>query len=355
MASRENIHKILELAIHAPSGDNAQPWCFEVRGDVIDIFNIPGKDYSPYNFQERGSFFAHGAVVENIAIAASSFGYGATIDIFPTPADGNHVAKLTLGDTSQNANINKQLAACIESRVTNRKPYRKVPLEPKARTNIEEAFHGVGFGKLLFLEDSKNIQNFAKTVSISDQLIFEEKSIHDAIFDSIRWTTKEEEARRGLYIKTLELPPPARILFKRLQNWSFLALMNNIRVAKFIASQSAKVFAAASAIGMIVIPDSRNISYVRAGMAFERLWLCATEIGLSIQPVTALAYLAERIMAGDAGELTKRHSDDILAAQNHIRAMFGSPQGTIAMMFRMGYGDTPSAHSRKSAPQIKYF
>jgi len=46
---KEVIKKIIEAGIMAPSGENCQPWRFEVRGNKISIFNIPERDTSLYN------------------------------------------------------------------------------------------------------------------------------------------------------------------------------------------------------------------------------------------------------------------------------------------------------------------
>ena len=69
MASINDIKKILEAAVHAPSGENCQPWRFEIRGDEIGVFNLPKKDQSLYNEGQMASYVAHGALIENILIA----------------------------------------------------------------------------------------------------------------------------------------------------------------------------------------------------------------------------------------------------------------------------------------------
>lgn len=351
MVPKGHIEKILAKAVQAPSGDNAQPWRFEAGGDAINVYNIPGKDYSPYNFRERGSYFADGALIENIIIAASALGYAVEQKLVSGAGDENLVARLTL---SQNKISADALFASIEKRTTNRKPYSKRPLRPEHKSQILGAFESAGFGELRILEEPVQIKKFAELVSLSDQLIFEEKSIHDAIFNSIRWTKEAEEEKRGMYIKTLELPPPARILFKMLKNWPTLAFLNHLGISRLIASQSAKGYASSSAIGIITMPDDANESYVKAGRAFERLWLTAARLDVSLQPVTALAYLAERVAAGDAAELSQNHAEKIITAKNRILGLFGEPSGVIAMMFRMGYANAPSARSRKSEANIIY-
>lgn len=204
------------------------------------------------------------------------------------------------------------------------------------------------------ITDQKVIADLAKTVSLSDRLIFEDKSIHDAIFSSIRWTPEEEREKKGLYIKTLELPPPAQILFKRLKNWNFLKILNHIGISKLIAAQSAKGYAASSAMGVITMESDDKKNFVRAGQRFQRLWLIATEQGISLQPVTALAYLAQRITAEAPLDLSPEHQDEIMKADKNIRGIFGIGNEPIAMIFRMGYGEDPTAQSQKTEAHITY-
>jgi nitroreductase len=350
MIARDIIEHILDFAALAPSGDNAQPWHFVVRGDAVDCYNIPGRDYSPYNFLERGSFFAHGAVIENIMIAASSFGIAVTVSLFPDSKDDTHVARLALADTKL---ATDPLFPYLASRVTNRKPYKKERLSSENKEALLADFKKDGSMQMRLVETKKEIGTFAKTVSLSDRLIFEDRKIHDAIFGALRWTPEEEKERPGLYIKTLELPPPARLLFKKLKHWRLLSMLNRIKISRVIALGSANVYAASAAIGMLTIPDDAPQTFVRAGMAFERFWLTATGRGISLQPVTALAYLAERIHAGEGG-LSPLHAGQIMAAQKKINELFLNPPGVIAMMFRMGYASAPSARSQKHKPQVTY-
>jgi hypothetical protein len=351
MIPREECDKLLVLAAKAPSGDNAQPWKFVISENAIDIYNIPGKDSSPYNFKERGSFFAHGAVIENITILLSAAGYDAGIALFPDE-DNNHIARITI--TKKNEGRDEPFVDMIALRKTNRTPYKNISLadgHAEALINITKEF---GFGELHMIQDQKAIAKLAKILSLSDQLIFEDKAIHDAIFLSIRWTKEDEEAKKGLYIKTLELPPPAQVLFKLMKNWSLLRLLNQINISKFIASQSAKNYAASSAFGVITVPDTKKESFVRAGMLFQGIWLTATKEKLDVQPTTALAYLAQRIRENAPLDLSQVHQEQIIQAEKDIRRMFDINNGTIAMIFRMGYGKTPTAQSQKSIPEIVY-
>lgn len=99
---KEIIKKILEAAIHAPSGENNQPWKFLLKGNMIDVFNIPERDRSLYNFRQQGLFLAHGALLENIVIASSALACKVEINIFPNKRNPNHVANIILNKAEIN-------------------------------------------------------------------------------------------------------------------------------------------------------------------------------------------------------------------------------------------------------------
>jgi len=79
----DDIKKILEAAVHAPSGENCQPWRFEISDDEIRVFNLPERDQSLYNHGQMASYVAHGALIGNIFVASPTFGYRARINLFP--------------------------------------------------------------------------------------------------------------------------------------------------------------------------------------------------------------------------------------------------------------------------------
>jgi nitroreductase len=122
MEIREAISKIIEAGIRAPSGDNCQPWRFEVKDNRISIYNIPDRDNSLYSWGQRASYIAHGALIENMTIAAAHLGYAAKIKLFPESRDPNLVARLTLEQPAPPEE--GALYEAIFARATNRKPYR---------------------------------------------------------------------------------------------------------------------------------------------------------------------------------------------------------------------------------------
>ncbi|MBI2038646.1 MAG: nitroreductase, partial [Candidatus Nealsonbacteria bacterium] len=208
MINHGDLRKIIELAIYAPSGENCQPWRFEVRGDEIDIFNIPERDQSPYNFDQRGSLVAHGTLIENVLIASSTSGYKTKLDIFPEAHDRNLVARIVFEKSSTKE---EPLYPYIKIRCTNRKPYKKdIKLTPEQKSEILASANEVGEGAVKLTEDPHEIGALAKVGSMNERLVFENPHLHNFLFTHINWTKHEEMKKRlGFYIKTLEIPEKA--------------------------------------------------------------------------------------------------------------------------------------------------
>ncbi|MEW6327824.1 MAG: nitroreductase family protein [Thermodesulfobacteriota bacterium] len=94
MIPKDIISKIVEAGTWAPSGDNCQPWRFKWNGQKLFLFNVPERDTSLYNSRQRASFIAHGAVLENMDIAACSHGYLMRPVLFPEGEDNPLIATI---------------------------------------------------------------------------------------------------------------------------------------------------------------------------------------------------------------------------------------------------------------------
>ena len=69
------MERILDLARWAPSGDNEQPWRFEiVDDDHLVVHTSDTRDWCVYDLDGTSSQIAVGALLETIAIAASAEG-----------------------------------------------------------------------------------------------------------------------------------------------------------------------------------------------------------------------------------------------------------------------------------------
>ena len=342
------IKEILESAIQAPSGENSQPWEFKIRDNhIIEVYNIPTRDKSLYNFQQQGAYVAHGALIENILIASSQLGYRADLKLFPEESNKNLISIFEL---SKSIIKNEVLYPYIKSRVTNRKPYEITPLTNEQKAELKDVVKEVGDdADIRFVEDREKIASLARALSTNERIIFENFHLHNFFFGHINWNADEDFAKKvGFYIKTLELSPQVQKGFSLFKHWRLLQILNKVAgVSKKAASENAKLYTASGALGVVLIKSSTPKDFISAGRIMQRIWLKATKMGLSIQPVTGVIFLMRRISAENTDNLSPDQVEHIKEAYDKIRTSFNVEGETIAMLFRVGVDGDPSARSSR--------
>ena len=108
-AGREKILAVLELARWAPSGDNAQPWRFEIVDDAtLIVHGFDTRAHCVYDLDGRASQIAQGALLETIRIAATGQGLG---QVYPRAAtqwaDTQHGECVAAGQRQGNGRENE--------------------------------------------------------------------------------------------------------------------------------------------------------------------------------------------------------------------------------------------------------
>lgn len=351
MIPNQDIHVILKAAASAPSGHNYQPWKFQVLGDEIVFINIPENDPTIYNYKQRGSYVAHGAAIENAIVAAESLGYSTAVEIL-SDASSNTTARLKLWKDAGSGRAS--LHPSIEKRVTNRKPYATDKIPSKlAELAVLPADIGIS-GAVLFEESDEGIASVASAWSVNDWLIFNERLVHDALFPHIVWDKKtENEKKTGLFIDTFELPPPVRSMFNVLKHWPIASFFGSIGFGNEAGKQNAEsVYTKTAAIGAVMVPDLSKSSLIKAGRILEYVWLRATSMHLSIQPVMGAYYLSLR---AEEDEMLSLHPESIKrlrTAKSILTKRFAKNGYVPAVLFRIGEADEPSALSSKKTPII---
>lgn len=354
MISRDAIRNILEAGVQAPSGENAQQWRFGIRKNEIHLFNIAERDQSLYNFRQRASYVAHGALLENIVIAAAASGYATATSLFPDKNDPNHVAVVALREAGGGERAaDKALYPMIAKRATNRKPYKDILLTADQKRELGAATRSFAPGKVLFVEERSAVKALARVGSTNERLALENKFVHDFLFSHINWNDRENEEKKiGFDIKTLELPAPAEAAFRLFRSWPLVNVLNNVGLSRAIWHQNGAVYAHASAVGIVAVPGNRNEDFLLAGRITQRLWLTATQLGLSMQPMTGILFFMQRILADLNEPFTARQVGLIKGSYETVRNIFHLAGETVPMMFRLGTGDPPTAQSLKLPPII---
>jgi len=346
------VKMILNMAVFAPSGDNSQPWQFKCRGLVFDIINLPDRDNKIFNYNQHGSYIAHGALLENIVSLAPVFGAEASFVLFPEKNNRDIVASVTLKITGRAKK--QETLKLIQLRSTNRKKYKPYVLLDAEKSKLQDNFHGETNVSLVLTEDKQNIGQIARAVSTPERIMLEYEPLHHEFFDLIRWNgNHESESKFGMNIDTLELTPPQKLIFKWFSNWKFSAILRKLGLPKFIAKENSKIYASASAVAAITTASNAPESYIQTGQLLQRTWLTITKLGLSMQPIAGVLYLDDQLEAGGLAQLPNNLKVLIKDSVSTVYNAMGNPSDKIVMLFRIGKSEPPSALSKKNPPIFK--
>ena len=346
----QDIKSIIEAGQQAPSGANLQHWKFLVREGEIHLF-WRWVDTKPlYDFRNRGSLISHGAVIENIVIAASHFGYETEVSLFPENNDPDYVAIIKLIKTEVKKDY---LYPFIAKRVTNRKDYYGIPLTKEEKDCLLGACRNTNLAvHLTFVDEPKRKRKLAGLLSISERLIFENKFVHNSVYSFFRWTKKEISQKDGLNVATLEYSFPLLCLMRLLQSWQWLLLFKFFGVSLLATRTVTRTNNSSGAICALTIVGESREEFIESGRVLERIWLEATRLGLSVYPIEGFILLGQRVESGDTGLFTPFEDKLILRSFQQIEDIFNASDKTIAIVFRIGKADPPSARSLRKAPEI---
>ena len=260
-ATETQLRFLLRFAILAPSPKNAQPWAFAVRDNKVSLVADLGRSHPISDPDRRELYIGVGCALENLLVAAEHFGLQHSVSYFPyrwraevaatvlfeaggtvsasragTSLDAirrRHNDTALFHSTAVPAELQRRLSACCE--------------EPDLRfdLNDDDLFHR-WIDALTVQSDRADLANPAFRIEL-------EYWMSQGVFGG--------ERNRG--------DDPASIL----QRQRAITLAH-LRVES------------APLLGLIRGAGDSHLIHIRTGQLFERIWLTATALGISINPMS---------------------------------------------------------------------
>ena len=349
------IEQIVRAAAAAPSGDNSQPWRFVFKHpNLLEFHAMPEKDNPLLNVDNGGTLIAMGAAVENAILEAKALGFEPLL-ISYADKEGSLTATLELTSGGSLTSDEKFLRAQIFNRHTNRKAYKQERLSDETRAALLTEVNFVDNLSLELVEDREKMDVFARNLTVMEEVALANKTLHRIFFADIFWSNARHlRGEPGLHGKTLELPPPAQLLFRALRHWPVAKAFTRIGFPQFVAETNAKQNASAAAFGAITSARLDADTYFRTGRLLERLWLQATAKGLSFQIVTGILFLNRSIETGKVeGIFSKAEQEIAKAADASIHHLLNIGSMHPVLIFRIGYSEPATTHSSRMKPAIE--
>src|SRR5512139_2333237 len=278
------VAEILELARWAPSGDNTQPWRFEVvDAHHLVVHGFDTRDHCVYDLDGHPSQIAHGALLETLAIAASAHGLRAEIRRRPDSPDASPDYLVDLIPDS--SVYPDPLLPHIRQRSVQRRLMRTTPLAAAQKQALEDAV-GPAY-TVRWFEGGMQRWRLARLMFDNAKLRLTLPEAYPVHRDIIEWNARFSEDRvpdraLGLDPVTLKLMHWVMASWRRVgffNTWLAGHLTPRIEMDLLPGLFCGAHFALLAQSSPETIDD-----YVAAGRALQRFWLTATRLGLQLQP-----------------------------------------------------------------------
>ncbi|MGD8325824.1 MAG: ThiF family adenylyltransferase [Sphingomonadales bacterium] len=282
------IDHILNTARWAPSGDNSQPWRFEILSD--DQFYIHGdlEAGNVYQFaRAEPNWLALGMLIEAMVIEAKNWGLGLDWKLVEY---GSEKVQIFVTLTKQET-VADPLSQWIKSRSVDRRGYYRTAIANDKKRALAQTL-GAGLS-VEWHEGFAAKRFFARVMSIGTAIrlrIAETYEVHRQVID---WSGPF--SRTGLPAQATGLSLPLRLLMRwALQGYGRMRFLTQAMKGRWVAALDMDIIPAIQSAGFFIIrktdgdfnaaePEEK----IRAGQLVYRFWLEATQQALALQPAIA--------------------------------------------------------------------
>jgi nitroreductase len=140
---QRTVRSAIELASHAPSVHNSQPWRWTIGRHVVHLDADRRRRLPATDADGRDLVVSCGAVLHHLRVALAAAGIRATVHRIPNPDEPDRLATLEL-KPGMPTDVDFELTAAIVRRRTDRRPFGNCRLPEESRRHLEEAALGQG-------------------------------------------------------------------------------------------------------------------------------------------------------------------------------------------------------------------
>jgi hypothetical protein len=340
------IEQILDLARWAPSGDNTQPWRFEIVDDGhIVVHGFDTRDHCVYDIDGHPSQIAHGALLETLAIAASGHGLAAKVERRTDLPDAMPTFDVRL--TPDASCTPSPLLPFITTRTVQRRPLSTRPLKAEEKAELGASV-GAGYS-VRWLESPRDRWRVALLLFRNAKIrltIPEAYRVHREI---IEWDAQFSEDRvpdRALGLDAATL----KIMRWVMQSWDRVRFFNKClagTLAPRLQMDLIPGFACAAHFLILAPRPAQTVDdYVAAGRAVQRFWLTAAKLWLQLQPEQTPLIFAGYVRTGRRFSEVGAAAEQARRLTAELDALVGGADARRAVfMGRIGGGNPAVARS----------
>jgi nitroreductase len=336
---------ILELARWAPSGDNTQPWRFEVRAqDHVAVHCHDTRADTVYDLDGHPSQISVGALLETMRLAATGHGLRADAVRRPDSLDERPVFDVRL---VPDATVRpSELIGSIVKRSVQRRAMRTRPLSEGEKRALEDAAgaaYSIGWieGRAKFKAARLMYDNARLRLTMPEAF-----EVHRRIID---WGTDRSPDK--VPDRALGVDPGTLVLMKwAMVNWKRMSTINTLMGTWAPRLQMDLIPGVACAAHFVLkarrAPQGID-DYIEAGRAVQRFWLTLTHLGLYMQPEMTPLIFSKYVRENRVFTQTPGLHEAAARLRAQAEELVFAGAGHPVYMGRVGAGPAPRARSER--------
>ncbi|MDG4560861.1 MAG: ThiF family adenylyltransferase, partial [Candidatus Competibacter sp.] len=337
------LEQILDLARWAPSGDNTQPWRFEIASDRhLVVHGFDTRDHVVYDLRGHASQLALGGLLETIEIAARGRGLRCEVRRREGMPETRPTFDVKFLDTPAEPH---PLESTIRARCTQRRPMSRRPLGQRERETLETSV-GPGY-RVIWLEGRQALRKMARLLFANAEIRLTTPEAYEVHKSIIEWNAQFSEDR--IPDRAVGLDPVALKLMRwAMHSWERVRFLNTWLGGTLLPRLQMDVLPALNCAAHFVIAAEAPLrtvdDYVAGGRAMQRFWLTATQLGLQFQPEMTPLIFVSYVHGGVAFSREPRAMERARRLTAQMEALIGQEACRQAVyMGRVGFGPAPAA------------
>lgn len=341
----DRLQDVLDTARWAPSGDNTQPWRFEVAGERHAVVHgHDTRDHCVYDLDGWASQLSLGGLLETASIGASAHGWRMQARRRPGLPDTTPTFDLHF---EPDATVHTDpLLGAVKTRSVQRRPYTTRPLSAQDKAMLG-ASGGPGF-EVRWVEGGAQRRRFATLLFHSARLRLITPEAYRVHHGVIEWGTQFSHDR--VPDQALGVAKPMLAMMKTaMHSWERVQFFNRYLAGTWLPRLQMDYWpavACAAHFMLVARQPARSLDdVVSHGRALQRFWLTSTHLGLSLQPSMTPLIFARYALAGRQFSSVPGTLETARKLSRELARHMGDDAAAAGVFVgRIGHG--PAVHAR---------
>lgn len=320
-AMRNQLRRMLDHAVLAPSGHNTQPWLFRLGADHLDLFADRTRGLPVVDPFDREMTISCGAALDHLVTAGRHYGKNVAVEVSPDSNDADLLARCRIADSvTPDASDNARFEAILHRRTTRSKfENRELPEDVSERC-IELAEQlGV---ELTLITNSAKRSEIAYLVAEGDRIQFADPRFRRELASWVH--SRHGSSHDGMSGTGFGMPdilsPIGALVIRTFDLGNGVAAGDKVKIAE--GSPTLAVFSS---------PADNMAHWLATGQALSKVLLTLTDAGATasyLNPPVELEVLRPRL--------------------KEVVQCEGTPQ----LLMRFGYGPPAAPTVRREVDEV---